>query len=247
MNSEQWDRGGAHGFSRYVIRPPARSATRPRSRRRQHFWARFIPGLLFLGLASLQLGETIAENFRAIVPACAYRSGQLGAESLEDHIDRYHLRSIINLRGANPEDEWYQNECAVSADRGVAHYDMPTDSSYPPSAAELRQWMEVLDHCPKPLLIHCQSGIDRTGLLAAVCLLRFDATGSLDGARNQLGWNYGHLPWRANRRRFLAFLDLYEQWLARQGLEHSGEHFEHWATEVYTALPEWTNAAGAGP
>ncbi len=247
MNSESWARGGGNGCSRRTIRPLVPAAVRPRARSRKRFWTRFLPGLLILGLAGLQLGETIAENFRVIVPQCAYRSGQLGAESLEDHIARYHLRSIINLRGANPEDGWYQDECAVAAWHGVAHYDMPTDSSYPPSAAELRHWIDVLDHCPKPLLIHCQSGIDRTGLLAAVCVLRFAADGSPERARKQLGWNYGHLPWRANRGRFLTFLDLYERWLVQQGFRHSREHFAHWATSVYTARPEWPEAKESTP
>ena len=246
MNPAQWAGDGGNGISR-CSRRLAGPAAWPRLRRRQRFWTRLIPGLLFLGLASLQLGETIAENFRTIVPQCAYRSGQLGPESLDNHIDCYHLRSIINLRGANPEAEWYQEECAVAARRGVAHYDMPTDSSYPPSAEELRQWVDVLDNCPKPLLIHCQSGIDRTGLLAAVCVLRFDPEGSPDRARAQLGLNHGHLPWRSNRGRFLAFLDLYEQWLAERGLAHSRERFEQWATHVYTPLLEWTNPWGAAP
>jgi protein tyrosine/serine phosphatase len=220
---------------------------RPPSRDRKRFWARLLPGLLILAFASLQLWETISENFRVIVPQCAYRSGQLGAESLDSHIVHFHLQSIINLRGANPGDEWYQDECAVAARDGVAHYDMPTDSSYPPTADDLRHWIDVLDHCPKPLLIHCQSGIDRTGLLAAVCTLRLDAGGSLVRAREQLGWSYGHLPWRANRSRFLAFLDLYEQWLTRQGFGHSPERFGYWATRVYASLPEWTNPWETAP
>ncbi len=239
MNPGEWA-GGGNSVGRCSVRLPLRAGWQESGRWR-HFWTRLVPGLLFLGLASLQLGETIAENFRTIVPGCAYRSGQLGPESLEEHIDRYHLRSVINLRGANPEDGWYQDECAVAARLGVAHYDMPTDSSFPPTAEDLRHWLEVLEHCPKPLLIHCQSGIDRTGLLAAVCVLRLDTEGSLAQARAQLGLNHGHLPWRANRGRFLAFLDLYEEWLAGRGLAHSREHFAQWATQVYVPLPEWAN------
>jgi hypothetical protein len=51
--------------------------------------------------------------------------------------------------------------------------------------------------------------------------------------------NHGHLPWRANRGRFLAFLDLYEEWLEGRGLSHSPEQFGYWATHVYRPLPEW--------
>lgn len=244
MNPGEWA-GGGKGVCRCSVRLTRRAEGRESGRR--HFWTRFLPGLVFLGLASLQLGETIAENFRTIVPGCAYRSGQLRPESLEDHVDHYHLRSVINLRGANPDVGWYQEECAVAARLGVAHYDMPTDSSFPPTAEDLRQWLEVLDHCPKPLLIHCQSGIDRTGLLAAVCVLRLDAGGSLERARAQLGLNHGHLPWRTNRGRFLAFLDLYEEWLAGRRLSHSPEQFGYWAIHVYRPLPGWASPWDAAP
>lgn len=210
------------------------------SRMRRHwFWTRRLPLTLLLVLLGVHLGGQLLENFRTVVPGCAYRSGQLDAHSLRDHIDQFHLRSVINLRGANPDDDWYQDERAVSARRGVMHYDLPTDSSYPPSAEELRQWVQLLDACPKPVLIHCQSGIDRTGLLAAVCLLCFDADGTPAKARKQLGLLYGHLPGRANRGRFLAFLDLYESWLAREGLTHRGDLFARWATQVYAPPPEW--------
>lgn len=211
--------------------------------RRRRFWTRTVPLAFLLVFVGVRLGERVLENFRCVIPGCVYRSGQFDGRSLRCHIDQLHLRSVINLRGANVDDDWYQDECNVSASHGAVHDDMPTDSAYPPSADELRQWMRILDGCPKPVLIHCQSGIDRTGLLAAVCILRFDVDGSPAKAREQLGLLYGHLPWRPNRGRFLTFLDLYEQWLTQQGLVHNGDHFALWATAVYAPPTEWINHA----
>jgi protein tyrosine phosphatase (PTP) superfamily phosphohydrolase (DUF442 family) len=196
--------------------------------------------ILFLVLAA-GFGWNLIENFRTVVPGCIYRSGQLSESSLESHIRRYHLRTIINLRGANRGEQWYEVERAVASRCGVQHYDMPTDSSYPPTPEELREWLHILDTCEKPALIHCQSGIDRTGLVAVVSLLRLDPTGEPDQARGQLGLSHGHLPWRANRSRSLAFLELYVQWLARQGEVHSPGRFGQWTREAYEPDPEWAS------
>jgi protein tyrosine phosphatase (PTP) superfamily phosphohydrolase (DUF442 family) len=209
------------------------SASPPVRRRRR--WWRIIP---ILGVIVV-LACRLLENFQTVIPQSVYRSGQLSPASLQRHIARYHLRSVINLRGENADETWYQEERAMAAHCGVRHYDMPTDSGYPPTSEDLREWLRVLASCEKPVLIHCHSGIDRTGPVAAVCVLWLDPKGTPAGARAQFSWRYGHLPWRANRQRHLAFLDLYFVWLQQQGLAHDRDHFEKWATAVYQPEPEW--------
>jgi protein tyrosine phosphatase (PTP) superfamily phosphohydrolase (DUF442 family) len=185
------------------------------------------------------LGWQLLENFHAVIPDAIYRSGQLSPSSLQQHIERYQIRSVINLRGKNANQPWYQEECAMAAHCGARHYDMPTDSSYPPLAEELREWIRVLQSCEKPVLIHCQSGIDRTGLVAVVGILQLDPEGDPARAREQLSWHYGHLPWRSNHYRHLAFVDLYTHWLQQQQSSHDRERFLKWAREVYVPETEW--------
>jgi protein tyrosine/serine phosphatase len=188
-----------------------------------------IPLLVSLAAASpfLPLGD----NFHVVIAGCVYRSGQLGPESLEDWIADKGIRSVINLRGANPGDDWYEQECAVARRHGLRFYDLPVDSQCP-TPVELRQLLGVLEPCPKPVLIHCQSGIDRSGIVAAICVLLLDKSGSVAQAQAHLGWRYGHLPWSENLVVQERFLDGYQNWLRDHGQTHACGHFRDWLLVV---------------
>src|SRR5262249_21394660 len=131
----------------------------------------------------------------------------------------------------------YDQECQLAAQEGIEHYDLATDSEYPPTPDALRALIGVLDRSGRPVLIHCQSGIDRTGVVSAVCVL-LDEGGSTALAHEHLGVLYGSLPWRARTARQVAFLGQYEDWLAHQGLGHSPDRFREWALRVYEGPPE---------
>lgn len=183
------------------------------------------------------LAWRFAENFRAVVPGRVYRSAQLSGAALHSRINECRLRSVLNLRGANPGEDWYDEECEATAEDGVRHYDLAADSEFPPSPGELRELITVLDRCERPMLIHCQSGIDRTGVVAAVCALLAD-DGSPELAHDQLGLLNGQLPWRAVAGRHQAFLRLYEQWLAAGGRQHTPSDFREWAFHHYVPRTE---------
>jgi protein tyrosine phosphatase (PTP) superfamily phosphohydrolase (DUF442 family) len=179
----------------------------------------------------------LRDNFHTVVPGQVYRSAQLGPTALQDRIRRCGLKAVLNLRGANLGEKWYDEECSMADQEGIRHYDLATDSEDPPTPADLREMIEVLDRCERPLLIHCQSGIDRTGVVAAVCVLLGEA-GSTARAQDQFGLLYGALPWRTSTVRQRAFLRHYEQWLAENGRGHNPAHFRNWATNVYSGTPD---------
>src|SRR5439155_27023950 len=137
------------------------------------------------------------------------------------------IRSVINLRGANPGQDWYEQESALARHQAWHFYDLPVDSQCP-TASELSELLRVLEGCPKPVLIHCQSGIDRSGIVAAICVLLLDEAGSLERARKHLGWRYGHMPWRDNRSIQGQFLEGYQNWLSEHGYGHDRGHFHDW-------------------
>jgi protein tyrosine phosphatase (PTP) superfamily phosphohydrolase (DUF442 family) len=187
---------------------------------------RYVFAVAVLALANLAC--YLGENFHTVVNDKVYRSAQLGSDSLESHITREGVRSVINLRGSNPGREWYQQECAVAMRNGVRHFDVPIDSDFAPSGQELIDLVRVLKSCPKPVLMHCQSGIDRSGVAAAISVLLLDPEGSLDKALDQLSLRFGHMPWKANWARQYAFVHEYGAWLAQRELLHSPAHFQQW-------------------
>jgi protein tyrosine phosphatase (PTP) superfamily phosphohydrolase (DUF442 family) len=180
------------------------------------------------GLAGA-LGLHYWDNFHAVLPGLVYRSAQLDASGLEARITRYHFRTIINLRGENLDADWYQDERELARRYGIRHFDLPIDSVASPTPDELRQLTSILKSDDAlPVLIHCQSGVNRTGILAAICVLLLDESGSLAKARAQLHWQYGNLPWADSTKSSLAFLDRYEHWLTENHLHHSPATFCRW-------------------
>ena len=175
--------------------------------------------LLVMPLVTVVLFElhTILENFHTVVPGLVYRSGQLRPADLHDRILEYHLRSVINLRGSNPSSRWWREERCLAARLGIHHYDLSIDSLLPPNPKDLGQLIHLLCSCEKPVLIHCKSGIDRTGLLAMICVLLFDPGATPRTAQRQLGLQYGNGWWRQSKTHQEAFLNLYQNWLSEHG------------------------------
>jgi len=149
-------------------------------------------------------------NFHAVQPGVLYRSAQLSRGELETLARRYGIKSVLNLRGANPGRAWYEGEMAAVRDLGIAHYDDALSAKRFVTAAQITQLLAIVRRAPKPLLIHCESGADRSGLVAA--LFDYAIRGeSAAAADRQLSLAYGHFPYFMSRtgamdRSFWAFV-----------------------------------------
>lgn len=110
----------------------------------------------------------LTDNFRILEAGRAYRSAQLDASTLKLVIGDYGIRTIINLRGANPGDVWYDREQATAQELGVRHIDIPMSATRMPPREVLLQVYDALTTAEYPLLIHCQAGADRTGAVSAI-------------------------------------------------------------------------------
>ncbi|MEO9227687.1 MAG: tyrosine-protein phosphatase [Devosia sp.] len=133
-------------------------------------------------------------NVHEVVPGELYRSAQLNGARLKGVIDQFAIRSIINLRGGEPNNDFYSDELNVSSASGVVHFDVPMSAGDEPSPATLEQLIGLLRTAPRPLLVHCKDGSDRTGLASALFeLLVLHRPAS--EASGQLSFAYGHFPW----------------------------------------------------
>jgi len=132
-------------------------------------------------------------NFHIVAPDRMYRSRQLDKAELIHYITTYQIKSIVNLRGENTGSEWYQDEIRVGHELGVTHHDYGISANRDVLDEDLNAIMIILRDAPKPILIHCKSGADRTGLIAA--LYQYAQGGrSAEEAAGQLSIVYGHLP-----------------------------------------------------
>jgi len=198
--------------------------------------------LLAAALGALAVGFAVAlavpgplhtyfleSNLMPVLEGQVYRSAQPEPDDLARWIQTLGLRSILNLRG-ELGNRRLREERHVAASLGVAHYDIHLDADRMPPAPLLREVVEVLDHAPRPLLLHCKGGVERSGLVGAVTVLL--AGGDLDTARHQFDVSKGFVPFIANSD-LPRVIDEYAAWLAAQGAETTPERFRTWVKDVY--------------
>ena len=132
-------------------------------------------------------------NFHAITEGEAYRSAQLDLDEFEYYLKKHNIRSIVNLRGGNPTKPWYREEIRFCDENNIAHYDISLSSDKGPSQGDVRRLMEIFSTAPRPVLIHCLAGADRSGLVAAMWKVVVDKEPRVTAAK-QLSLFFGHLP-----------------------------------------------------
>jgi len=132
-------------------------------------------------------------NFHQITAGEAYRSAKLDRDELEHYIKKYNIKSIVNLLGEDPRKPWYREEIQVSAEHHVRHYDISLSATHEPTEEDARKLVEIFQNAPRPVLIHCKGGSDRSGLVAAMWKVIVDKEPKSE-ARKQLSMLYGHFP-----------------------------------------------------
>jgi len=133
-------------------------------------------------------------NVHVVVEQQFYRSAQLDKATLARVIQEHGIKSILNLMGTSPEKSWYVDEIAVSKALGAEHYDYGISANEVVTPDKIDQILKIVRDAPKPILVHCKNGADRSGLVAAVYLANLRGV-IVDEAAGQLSLYYGHFPW----------------------------------------------------
>jgi hypothetical protein len=119
----------------------------------------------------------------------------------------------------------YLRERDLCQTLGLELIDLPMSATKPPDKDTLLRLLEIMRTAERPLLMHCKSGADRTGLAAAIFVL--DNGQGAATARGQLSARFLHF--RRGRKAVLdRFLDLYETALAEDDVT-----IEHWIRDAY--------------
>jgi uncharacterized protein (TIGR01244 family) len=106
-------------------------------------------------------------NFHTVIAGTLYRSAQPSPEDIALWRQRYGIKTIVNVRGPNPAHDWYRNERAVARALGIRLIDYRMSSKRETSATDVEELLALLSTAEAPVLIHCRSGVDRSGLAAA--------------------------------------------------------------------------------
>lgn len=135
------------------------------------------------------------------------------------------IRTILNLRGERDCASYILEEEACRQN-GVTLVNFPVSSRSAPRKEILRAAAEVFRSIEYPALMHCKSGADRAGFMAALYLLIHENR-PLAEAQRQLSWKYGHFR-QAKTGVLDYFFDVYGAAQARTGIS-----FFDWVDRVY--------------
>jgi hypothetical protein len=169
-------------------------------------------------------------NIGVVAPGRVYRSAQPGGD-FPQVTARFHLASILNLRGGSLADTWYKAEVDTARAQGIDFYDLPLSATRRPRRRELLILLDFFERCRYPLLIHCKSGSDRTGLAAALYLVSQKGERP-EQAERAFSLQYGHIPLLGPEHLHEPFQE-YAAWLLSNLKVHSPFLFRAWVEKVY--------------
>ena len=173
-------------------------------------------------------------NFRWVREGEAARSSQAHFGGLKALMNRHGLAAIINLRGENSDLGWWRYEKRVCEALDARHFDAMLDSRKLPTRPMLVCLMRAFDEAPRPFLLKCSGGQDRTALAVALYLIHQGGWGACEAAEKQFtGATKKHQRWL---KLFTSF-----------ALEDSrGRPLCGWIANTYEPerLAEWLKAHG---
>jgi hypothetical protein len=180
-------------------------------------------------------------NFHWVREGEAARSSQAYFGGLKGLMVRHGLTGIVNLRGENSDLSWWRYERRVCQRLGARHIDAMLDSRHLPTKAMLVGLFDAFEAAPRPFLLKCSGGHDRTAFACALWIVHRDGWGAFAAAEEQFDpQHYGHIPKRHQHwlKPFLSF--------AAEAAD--GRPVSEWVRAGYDPLrlAQWLDGHGLG-
>lgn len=142
----------------------------------------FVLALLFGGKYVYDMN--INHNFETITEGKVYKSGVIPPDQIESYVNKYKIKSIVDLRFPgtgddvnNPENtsELIAEKNAVAKINGVNYFNNGSDQV--PTKDNLKVFYKIMDNPANyPVLIHCYHGVGRAELYSAVYRIEYENT-----------------------------------------------------------------------
>ena len=126
------------------------------------------------------------KRLREVEPGRFYRSGQLTVEGFTEAVERFGIRTILNVQEDVPDPDLWKNwfdrtpmkERDLCEKLGVRYVwlapDLDAYDKDHPRPRVLDDYLALLDdESAYPVLIHCKAGLHRTGVLTAVYRMQY--------------------------------------------------------------------------
>lgn len=182
--------------------------------------------LLLLLLAAGLWQFELKDNLHTVIPGQIYRSAELGPKTLRQVVDEKGIKTILNLEGSH-DAPWYYGEIAISKQKHLAHYNMELNAHHLPRVDQLKRLTQILLTAPRPILIHCHRGSDRTGLASAMSLIL--AGEPISVAKQQYSLKYYVIAPDSIGKQVIP---RYQDWLQQQHRQSTRQNFLDWVAQV---------------
>jgi protein tyrosine phosphatase (PTP) superfamily phosphohydrolase (DUF442 family) len=168
-----------------------------------------------------------------VVPG-VLRANQPPPDELAGLAKRWGIRTVVNFRGHNNGEDWHVAELEACRQLGLRHEDVRVKIDDWVAQHEARRFVKLLETAPRPILMHCKDGVDRSGWGAAVASLL--AGSSLESGVAELATSKGHVC-NPSTCRLCRFFALYRRYLGERRLTHDSATFRRWVMESYCPQP----------
>ena len=136
--------------------------------------------LIFVGKYVYDMN--INHNFETITEGKVYKSGVIPPDELESYINKYHIKSVVDLRFPGTGDEVNNPEIpaeltaeknAIEKIKGVNYFNNGSDQV--PKPENLKTFFRIMDNPANyPVLIHCYHGVGRAELYSAIYRIEYE-------------------------------------------------------------------------
>ncbi len=165
-----------------------------------------------------------AKRLREVTPGRFYRSGQMNAAGFRYAIDRFQIKTVVNLQHENTDpylpEEWLGkpviHEKELCEQLNVRYVLLTPDilpepndvTKTPPAVIEFLKLLD--DESAYPILIHCKAGLHRTGRLTAIYRMEKQGWDTGESLRELRANGYGFSAASENDDFIIQFVQNYK-------------------------------------
>jgi Tyrosine phosphatase family len=175
-------------------------------------------------------------NFGTVESGRVYRCARPGTD-LPRLVETYQLASVLDFeRGLLAKSLGAESWCIAQVrgdhERNIDYFQFPIPFDRRPLREELLALITLFERGRYPLLIHCDTGADRTGLAVGIYLMAIRNDHPQRAFREAFAPRFGHVAILGTGHLHEPFRE-YADWLREGGFDHTPARLRSWLKDVY--------------